>query len=931
MAVNVGTHITRWLQKASPGALLGQPRHRGQVKIGMRLTLCFVAIVLLMIASDIFTLWQFGRFRTQEQRLLQVDQESQAVLTLHANLLILRDKLDDAANAQDAHRFASEAGALRTQFLDEAELANAALRTPPARSGRDPTMLSTLETIQSTLPVQIDDLTDLAEAGDWPAVRLRLKNQVGPLSSLTSALVEKVDLEVAAERAQAQESIQRLQQRVFFMLPLAALVTLLVAGILGTMVTRSITHPLAQLDAGAQALAQGDFHYRVAVAGNDELATLGKVFNYATQRLSALYGALSTSEARFRTVVSTAPVGIAVIDDKSTVQIFNPRFLEITGLTTEQAAGMRLNDPSLAVFREDGTPCPPGERPSQKAIATRNPVLNIVLRNFLPSTGERRWVLTSAWPLLQDDGRVYQVILTFADITEQKKVEEELRSGRELLAQAQRAAHLGCFDLDLRTNTVVWSAELADLFGLPPGTARGQHEDFESLVLPEDLAHAQASISEALKTGDSIAEYRICRQIDREMRWVESRGRVFFDDTGKAIRLIGVTMDITDRKRAEEALRRSEEEFHIIFEHSAIGMVLVTPSGHLLRSNPAFRGILGYTERELSALTFADITHPEDVTLNRSLYQDLIDGKFDRYQIKKRYIRQDGEMRSARVTVSALRAPSGELQFAVAMVEDITSQELAQRTLLQMSSRLLQIQEEEQRRIAREVHDSTSQEMTALTLNLGALKAAQHTFPEKARTQIAESLALAKRVAREIRTFSYLLHPPLLNELGLWAALRMFVEEFRDRSGLRVSLEISKALEVVKLHPNQDMALFRFVQEALANVHRHSGSKTASVNVRLTNRLIEASVADTGQGFAPALLREIQTSSAFAGGVGISGMHERIGYIGGQLKIQSDKHGTTVTAVVPLDYQPASTEQMLQPGSTSATPSRAPMATPQPE
>ena len=309
----------------------------------------------------------------------------------------------------------------------------------------------------------------------------------------------------------------------------------------------------------------------------------------------------------------------------------------------------------------------------------------------------------------------------------------------------------------------------------------------------------------------------------------------------------------------------------------------------------------------------------------------MIDGKFDRYQIKKRYVRKDGEMRSARVTVSALRAPSGELQFAVAMVEDITSQELAQRTLLQMSNRLLQIQEEEQRRIAREVHDSTSQEMTALTLNLGALKAAQRTFPEKARKQIAESLALAKRVAREIRTFSYLLHPPLLNELGLWAALRMFVEEFRDRSGLRVSLEISKAVEVAKLHPNQDMALFRFVQEALANVHRHSGSKTATVNVRLKDRSIEASVADTGRGFAPALLKEIQSSSAFAGGVGISGMHERIGYIGGQLKIRSDKHGTTVTAVVPLDYQPASTEPTLRPGSTSDTPSRAPIPTPQSE
>jgi signal transduction histidine kinase len=103
------------------------------------------------------------------------------------------------------------------------------------------------------------------------------------------------------------------------------------------------------------------------------------------------------------------------------------------------------------------------------------------------------------------------------------------------------------------------------------------------------------------------------------------------------------------------------------------------------------------------------------------------------------------------------------------------------------------------------------------------------------------------------------------------------------------------------------------------------------VNVQLKNHLIEASVADTGRGFSPALLKEIQTSSGFAGGVGISGMHERIGYIGGKLEIRSDKNGTTVTALVPIDYQPASPDQMFQLGSTTATPSRTPMETSQSE
>ncbi len=646
MGFKFAQRIALWMRNASPGALLRQVRGPGQMRIGVRLTLSFAMIVLLMMASDVFTLWQFERVRTEEERVHNVDQESHAVLSVHANLLILRDKLEDVATTADSHRFATEAGALRRQFMEEVERANQALRSQHVQAKRDPATLSTLETIQSALPAQIDALTDLATANDWPAVRLRLQKQMAPLSSLTSSLVEKVDLEVAGERAQAQDSIQRLQQRAFLVLPLTAFFSLLVAAILGTMVTRSITRPLARLDAGAQALAQGEFQYRVAVEGRDELATLGRVFNDATQRLSALYG----------------------------------------------------------------------------------------------------------------------------------------------------------------------------------------------------------------------------------------------------------------------ALRTSEEEFRIIFDYAAIGMVLVDPSGHLLRSNPAYRNMLGYAEGELHALTFADVTHTEDVALSQSFYQEVIEGKRDRYQFKKRFVRKDGDIRWARVTVSALRAASGELQYSVAMAEDITSQELAERTLLQMSARLLRIQEEEQRRIAREVHDSTSQEMTALTLNLGALTVSEHPFPANARKQIAESLALAKRVAREIRTFSYLLHPPMLNELGLWAALRMFVEEFKERSGLQVGLEISKEAEATKLHPSQEMAVFRLVQESLANIHRHSGSKTALVKVQLNNRWIEVSVTDTGRGIPPLLLKEIQASKGLAGGVGIPGMHERIGYIGGKLGIRSDEHGTTISAVVPLDYRSASSE-----------------------
>jgi len=771
--MNILAQIAKWLERTHAAILLRQVGRPGQLKIGVRLTLCFAMIVLLMLAGSVVTLWQFSLVRGQVLRLNQADQKSLSVLRVHADLLAFRDQLDGLAATQDAHQFAVESGIMRKQFMEGVELANQALSVPPSVE-RDPTMLSTIETIQSALPAQIDALTDLAASGDWQAVRLRLRNQVTPLSTLTSTLVETVDHEVAEERARALESIQRMQRRVFVMLPITAVFTLLVAGMLGLAVTRSITRPLSDLDAGAQAWALGDFQFQVAVAGQDELATLARAFNDAARRLHDVYGALKSSEERFRTLVETARVGIAVLDQNSTMLMCNPAVLDMFGWEKEQVLGKRVDDPMFKVLREDGSPCPVEERPSSRALTMKEEVREVALQIYRPAFDDWVWVLANARPLLRPDGSLYQVIATFTDLTQQK--------------------------------------------------------------------------------------------------------------------------------RSEEALRRSEAEFRIIFENAAIGIVLVDPSGRPLRSNRALQTMLGFSPEELTAVTFVHLTHPDDVALDSSLFQDVVDGKLDRYQIKKRYIRKDGEVRWARLTVSAFRESHGSLQYCVAMIEDITTQEVAEQSIHQLSTRMLRIQEEEQRRIAREVHDSTAQEITALTLNLGALRIAEDEFSPTARKQIAESLALVKRVAREIRTFSYLLHPPMLNELGIWAALRLFVQEFRERSGLRVNLQISDALEGTKLDPGHEMTLFRFVQEALANIHRHSGSRTAAVDIQLRNRVIKASVMDTGRGIPLKILKDIQSAEGRIGGVGILGMKERISQVGGHLEIQSHGRGTTITATLPAEF-----------------------------
>lgn len=269
-------------------------RHPSQMKIGARLTTCFVVIAFLMLLGDAVALWQFSLIRLQVQRLSQVDEKQLAVLRVHTHLLTLRDGLEALIDSENASRLSVGAAPLRKVFLDDVERAKHALSAPDSAAAQDPRLMIMMEAVESVLPAQFNTIINLASAGDWEAVRLRLENQLNALRSVTSAAVESVDREVKEQRAQTLDNIGRVEQRVHLILAIAAFLTLLTALALGFAVTRSITRPLARLDEGARALARSEFQHEVAVTGKDELATLADVFNYAAQQLHEFYAALSS-------------------------------------------------------------------------------------------------------------------------------------------------------------------------------------------------------------------------------------------------------------------------------------------------------------------------------------------------------------------------------------------------------------------------------------------------------------------------------------------------------------------------------------------------------------------------------------------------------------------------------------------------------------
>jgi signal transduction histidine kinase len=220
-----------------------------------------------------------------------------------------------------------------------------------------------------------------------------------------------------------------------------------------------------------------------------------------------------------------------------------------------------------------------------------------------------------------------------------------------------------------------------------------------------------------------------------------------------------------------------------------------------------------------------------------------------------------------------------------------------EKALRQLSARLLESQDAERRRIARDLHDATAQSLAALSMNIAMLTRASSELKPELQALIAESAACADRCSHELRTVSYLLHPPLLDELGLSGAVRDYADGFAARSGIRVDLEIDP--ELGRLPKDTEAALFRVMQECLTNIHRHSGSPTASIRLHRRPAKVQLSVQDKGRGIPPGRLTE--SDGAVAGlGVGIAGMRERIRQLGGFLAIGGGGGGATIEATLPL-------------------------------
>jgi PAS domain S-box-containing protein len=316
--------------------------------------------------------------------------------------------------------------------------------------------------------------------------------------------------------------------------------------------------------------------------------------------------------------------------------------------------------------------------------------------------------------------------------------------------------------------------------------------------------------------------------------------------------------------------------------------------------NERWRSYMGGELEKLGGLQsegWQSMLHPDDRERSAIAWRDSATNGTP-YEQEERHRGADGQYRWFLARGVPLRDADGRIVRWYGTNTDIDDLKHAEERLRQISGLLLRYQDEERRSIARDLHDSTGQNLVVLAASLAQLQAAIPSTNRKARKLLSESQALADQCMREVRTLSYLLHPPMLDEAGLEDAIRLYVEGFAKRSGIHVELQMSP--EFGRVDRDVELTLFRVVQEGLTNIQRHSGSLRADIRINRTPEKITLEVSDNGSG----IFRNQQTGNGETPiklGVGIASIRERVNMIGGQLHIASSTSGTTLRVTIPLN------------------------------
>jgi len=487
---------------------------------------------------------------------------------------------------------------------------------------------------------------------------------------------------------------------------------------------------------------------------------------------------------------------------------------------------------------------------------------------------------------------------------------------REVRSEAfVRAMHDIAYRHVIATDEVRWTGAIEDLFDTLPEPLRGHLDGWRSLLHPDDVAVAEATLSN-LRTSDDTridSEYRL-RTADGSYRWFHDRGVVRRDVDGSALEIEGLLRDVTNSVRLRNALAEEQARMQATFDQTALGVAEGTTGGRLTRVNPRYCEILGRSEEEILSRRFGEYTHPDDRGAEQAHLQIMQRGTPVSYSREKRYLRPDGKVVWVTITVSLVRPLAGREPFFSAILEDVTARREAEREAAESRTRLARYAETltlaieaERTRIAREIHDALGQALTSLKMDIAwvrrrlsrdvdAVTGAPITDRlDGMATFIDETIVVARRLAGELR-------PAILDSLGLAPALRAHALDFARRTEIVFDCDVAE----LPLPRTTATALYRIALEACTNVARHARATHIWLSLRAVGEDAVLEIRDDGVGFDP--------GSRSGSGMGLVGITERAMLAGGQARIESTPgHGAIIRVRVPIAAAPSPADALEAP------------------
>ncbi|HYH63885.1 MAG TPA: chemotaxis protein CheB [Urbifossiella sp.] len=615
--------------------------------------------------------------------------------------------------------------------------------------------------------------------------------------------------------------------------------------------------------------------------------------------------AVRASEARLRAVAANLPNGAVFVVDRGLRYVLAAgKALAPAGLTPADLEGKTLAEalpPALA---------------AEYAALYRRALAGEPFR--AEHDGNGRHYVTHGVPLRDAGGAVTAALAVSYDITDRKEAEEAVRLAERRLRLALAAARMGIWTLDTANGTQVRDDNLNRLLGLDPVETAQPFEEFFDHIHPADHDRVRAAFAESAREGHPLnIEFRVVRP-DGTVRWLRDQGDVFGDAAAGRQVMAGACVDVTERVEAEAAVRVSEERLRQIVASATDYAILTLDDDRVVTSwSPGAAATFGYSADEMIGRSCDDLFTPEDRAAGGPEQEADTARREGRAADERWHVRKDGSRFYASGVLTRLAA-GGFVKVARDLTDrkraedelraarDLLEQRVAERTAelsgavealeaemirrREVAQRLTTAQEDERKRVSRDLHDTVGQTHAALTLSLRAAAAAVPVRGEAA-DRLAYAAGLAEAMGRELHEAAVRLRPTALDDIGLGPAVAELVTKWSTRTGVAAEYR-SAELEGGRLPADVETALYRVVQEALTNVARHARAKAVSVTVGRAGGEARAVVEDDGVGFDP----EAGTIR-----LGLAGMRERVELVGGALEIESAPGaGTTVIARVPV-------------------------------